>query len=85
MKPGSERHCGEAARGDAVGDMQPATITDLLGDDRWAELFASAAAAERYLATFEPHGTILDLQAATAAGRRLFGDLLDRLGGGASQ
>jgi hypothetical protein len=48
-------------------------------------LFASAAAAERYLATSELHGTVLDLQAATAAGRRVFGDLLDRLGAGASQ
>ena len=46
-------------------------------------LFASAAAGERYLATSELHGTILDLPAATAAGRRLFGDLLGRLGAGA--
>jgi alkylmercury lyase-like protein len=46
-------------------------------------LFASAAAAERHLATSELHGTILDLPAATAAGRRLFGDVLDRLGAGA--
>jgi Alkylmercury lyase len=48
-------------------------------------LFASAAAAERYLATSELHGSILDLPAATTAGRRLFGDLLDRLGAGPPQ
>jgi hypothetical protein len=43
-------------------------------------LFASTAAAERYLAASDLHGAILDVPAATAAGRRVFGDLLDRLG-----
>ena len=42
-------------------------------------LFASPVAAERYLARPELHGTILTIPEATAAGRRLFGDLLDRL------
>lgn len=42
-------------------------------------LFASPEAAERYLARPELHGTILTIPEATAAGRRLFGDLLDRL------
>jgi hypothetical protein len=46
-------------------------------------LFASSAAAERYLAASELHGTILDVPGAIEAGRRVFGDLLDRLGAGA--
>jgi alkylmercury lyase-like protein len=45
-------------------------------------LFASTAAAERYLAASELPGTILDLPGAMAAGRRAFGDLLDHLGAG---
>jgi hypothetical protein len=46
-------------------------------------LFASTAAAERHLADSDLYGKILDLPAATAAGRRVFGDLLDRFGAGA--
>jgi hypothetical protein len=45
-------------------------------------LFASTAAAERYLGSSNLHGAILDVATATAAGRRVFGDLLDRLGAG---
>ena len=43
-------------------------------------LFASPAAAERYLAQPELHGAILTVTEAAAAGRRLFGGLLERLG-----
>ena len=43
-------------------------------------LFGSTAAADRYLAASDLHGATLDVGAATAAGRQLFGDLLDRLG-----
>jgi hypothetical protein len=42
-------------------------------------LFASSAAAERYLATPGLRGTILTVPEATDAGRELFGDLLERL------
>jgi hypothetical protein len=42
-------------------------------------LFASTAAAERYLAGPDLRGTILTVPDAAAAGRRLFGDLLERL------
>jgi hypothetical protein len=45
-------------------------------------LFASTATAERYLVASELGGTILDIPGATAAGRRAFGDLLDRLSAG---
>jgi hypothetical protein len=45
-------------------------------------LFDSTAAAERYLVTSELGGTIFDIPGATAAGRRAFGDLLDRLTAG---
>ena len=48
-------------------------------------LFASTAAAERYLASSELDGTILDVPGAMEAGRRVFGDLLDRLGAGAQR
>jgi hypothetical protein len=48
-------------------------------------LFASSAAAERYLAGSDLYGAILDVATATAAGRRVFGDLLDRLGAGPGQ
>jgi Alkylmercury lyase len=43
-------------------------------------VFASVAAAERYLAASDLDGAIVDLAAAAAAGRRTFGDLLERLG-----
>jgi alkylmercury lyase-like protein len=46
-------------------------------------LFASAAAAESYLAASELYGTIIDVPGAIEAGRRVFGDLLDRLDAGA--
>lgn len=42
-------------------------------------LFASRAAAQRYLARPELRGTVLTVPEATAAGQRLFGDLLTRL------
>jgi hypothetical protein len=42
-------------------------------------LFASQRAAERYLALPELRGAILTIPVAAAAGRRLFGDLLERL------
>jgi Alkylmercury lyase len=45
-------------------------------------LFGSSAAAHRHLVASELHGTVLDLPGAMAAGRRTFGDLLDRLGAG---
>jgi hypothetical protein len=48
-------------------------------------LFASIAAADRYLVASDLHGAILDVPAATIAGRRVFGDLLDRLGAGTPQ
>jgi Alkylmercury lyase len=48
-------------------------------------LFGSTAAAERYLAGSDLDGAILDVPAATATGRRVFGDLLDRLGAGTRQ
>jgi hypothetical protein len=48
-------------------------------------LFGSTAAAEGYLASSDLHGAILDVGAATAAGRRVFGDLLDRLGASTRQ
>jgi hypothetical protein len=48
-------------------------------------LFASTAAAEGYLASSELDGTILDVPGAMEAGRRVFGDLLDRLGAGAQR
>jgi Alkylmercury lyase len=43
-------------------------------------VFASVAAAERYLAASNLDGAIVDVAAAAAAGRRTFGDLLERLG-----
>jgi hypothetical protein len=43
-------------------------------------VFASVAAAERYVAASDLDGAIVDIATATAAGRRTFGDLLERLG-----
>jgi Alkylmercury lyase len=43
-------------------------------------VFASVAAAERYLAASKLDGAIVDVAAAAAAGRRTFGNLLERLG-----
>jgi hypothetical protein len=43
-------------------------------------VFGSVAAAERYLAASKLDGAIVDVAAATAAGRRTFGNLLERLG-----
>jgi Alkylmercury lyase len=42
-------------------------------------VFASVAAAERYLAASNLDGAIVDVAAAMAAGRRTFADLLERL------
>jgi hypothetical protein len=58
----------------------PTPIEAVIGEDRpHINLFASKAAAERYLARPELRGTILTVPDATDAGRRLFGDLLERL------
>jgi hypothetical protein len=42
-------------------------------------VFASTAAAERYLARAELRGLILTVPDATQAGRHVFGDVLERL------
>jgi hypothetical protein len=96
QEPGSDRAITitiDPATGTVHADPADAAVAAARAGDGCAagcacphiNAFASAAAAERHLANSDLHGTILALPAATAAGRRAFGDLLDRLGAGAQR
>jgi Alkylmercury lyase len=89
-EPGSERPVTVIVDADAgtVGSAPPeaTVLVASAGGDRAAtcacphiNLFAARAAAERYLTAQGLRGGLLTLTEAAAAGRALFGDLLDRL------